>query len=223
MSLNSKEVQILNDAIQNYGFPTVYFDFTKDMKVDTSSMSSVERKINDQLTSDNPQEVIFGLANVLYWGYAQIGYRNIRVKKFLNGTSTDHAIAFQNLLSTGSLPTLRQIRDLRMPEFSGISFISKILAFLDPVNCCVLDQQLARLANGDGQGALNKLTRGQQITVTVNNELAYKGWRNECQAISKKYFKGEYRAIDIERGFFQLVQSNQLPLAQAIYTKVVSC
>ena len=104
-----------------------------------------------------------------------------------------------------------------MPQFSGISFISKILAFLDLVNYCVLDQQLARIANRGGARALNQLAQGQQLRVTANNQAAYDAWRNECAAISNAYFQGAYRVIDIERGFFHLVQTGQLQLAQAIY------
>lgn len=126
-------------------------------------------------------------------------------------------LEFQGVIAQGAILKLRQVRDIHMPQFSGISFISKILAFLDPVNYCVLDQQLARLAGGHGNKALNHLTQGQQIRVTANNQVVYDGWRQECAAISKKYFSGVYRAIDVERGFFHLVQTNQLHLAQVIY------
>ena len=105
-----------------------------------------------------------------------------------------------------------------MPEYSGISFVSKILAFLDPQNYCVLDQQLARLANMPGAKALGHLVRGSQIRITKKNQSVYDLWRQECQEISNKYFRGKFRVVDIERGFFSMVQNEKLSLAQKIYS-----
>lgn len=218
MPLSNAQVNNLNAAITGYGFPAVYFDFALSAPVVAANMAAVETHIHNQLTSANLQSVLHGLANVIYWGYAQIGYRNFRVNSFLASVNSAHALAFQNLLAGGVVPTLLQIKGIHMPKFSGISFISKILAFLDPVNYCVLDQQLARIANGGVERALNQLVQGQQLRVTANNQAAYDAWRNECASISNAYFHGAYRAIDIERGFFHLVQTNQLQLAQTIYT-----
>lgn len=217
MPLTNQQVAILQGAIAGYRFPAVYFNFAVNAPVAAANMSAVEAHIHGQLTSANPQSVLHGLANVIYWGYAQIGYRDVRVNNFLAGANNAHAASFQNLTAGGVVPTLRQIKNIHMPQFSGISFISKILAFLDPINYCVLDQQLARLANGHGVRALNQLTQGQQIRVSANNQVAYDLWRQECAAISTAYFGGAYRAIDVERGFFHLVQTGQLHLAQQIY------
>lgn len=215
--LNNAQVASLNAAIIGYGFPTAYFDFSRNTQIAAANMAAVETHINGQLVSASDQDVRHGLANVIYWGYAQIGYRDVRVNNFLANVTSAHVAAFQNLVLSGAVPAMLQIKAIGMPQFSGVSFISKILAFLDPAHYCVLDQQLARISNGHGARALNNLTQGQQIRVTTNNQAAYDGWRNECQAISNAYFNGAYRAIDIERGFFHLVQTGQLQLAQTIY------
>ena len=217
MPLTHQQIASLQAAITGYGFPAVYFNFSVNAPVTAANMAAVEAHIHGQLTSANPQRVLHGLANVLYWGYAQIGYRDVRVKKFLAGANGTHAASFINLTAGGVVPNLRQVKDIHMPQFSGISFISKILAFLDPINYCVLDQQLARISTGNGNRALNQLKQGQQIRVSANNQVAYDLWRKECAAISTTYFGGAYRAIDVERGFFHLVQTSQLPLAQTIY------
>jgi hypothetical protein len=215
--LSNAQVSNLNAAITGYAFPAVYFDFARNTPVAAANMAAVEAHIHNQLTSPNQQSVLHGLANVLYWGYAQIGYRNVRVHNFLAGANAAHASAFGRLRNGGAVPTLHQLKGIRIPQFSGISFISKILAFLDPINYCVLDQQLARIANGNGGKALNQLVQGPQLRVTANNQRAYDAWRKECATISSVYFRGVYRVIDIERGFFHLVQTGQLQLAQKIY------
>ena len=98
-----------------------------------------------------------------------------------------------------------------------MSFISKILMFLDPAEYCVLDRQLAKLGAVPGERALHGLLFGTQIPVTAHNEAVYDAWRADCRRISTQYFGGGYRVVDVERGFFQLVQSARLVLAQRIY------
>lgn len=207
----------LGAAVEKYSFPAVYFDFVANAEVRGPDMGAVEAAIHAMLVSSIPEDVRHGLANVIYWGYAQIPYRPVRVRRFLERVALNHLTQFQALVAAHGVPGLAQIRAVRIPEYSGISFISKILAFLNPAQYCVLDQQLAKLAKGPGAGALHGLSLGTQIQVTVNNEAVYHAWRAECRRISKQYFEGRHRVVDVERGFFQLVQTNQVPLAQQIY------
>lgn len=220
MTLNKHQVELLEIAIKTYGFPNVYYDFKNNQKINANNMTDVETEIKSMLTSSVVEETKYGLANVLFWGYAQIGYRDKRVARFINGVTKDQITGFQKMLLNKNIPTLNQIKNLKMPEYSGISFISKILTFLDPVNYCVLDKQLAKLADGTGDCALYNLRYGTQIMVTDHNQKIYDAWRTECRVISKDYFNGKYRVVDVERGFFQLIQSDKLDLASQIYASV---
>jgi hypothetical protein len=194
----------------------VYFDFAANIQVETPDIRVVEAAIRGMLVSQVAERVQDGLANVIYWGYAQIAYRDVRVARFRRGVTLNHLSQFQALVAAG-VPSLSQIKALKIPEYSGISFISKVLTFLDPARYCVLDQQLARLGTGPGRSALHGLSRGTRIEVTANNERVYDAWRAECLRISAQYFGGTHRVVDVERGFFQLVQTKQLQLAQQIY------
>jgi len=180
-------------------------------------MRAVESAIRDMLVSTATDCVRDGLANVIYWGYAQIGYRGVRVRRFRDRVSEAQLDKFRALIEAEDAADLANIAAIGLPEFSGISFISKVLAFLDPVRYCVLDKQLLKLAAVPGDRALHRLSTGTQIPVTPGNEKAYDAWRTECADISKRYFGGKYRAVDVERGFFQLAQDGQLAAAQRLY------
>ena len=180
-------------------------------------MTGVETHIRGLLTSSNMQDVKHGLANVIYWGNANAGYQMHRVMAFSNLITPLQLQQFRVQVSGGTLPTLKDLSKLKMPQFSGISFISKIIAFLDPKNYCVLDLLLSRLSITIHGKALHSLKTTTQIGVTKNNSLAYYSWCQECIAISNRYYGGSYRAVDIERGFFNLIQSGNLLLAQQIY------
>jgi hypothetical protein len=156
----------------------------------------------------------------LYWGYAQVGFRENRVKDFVNNVSNSQLTEFQALLVNGWTPKMTEIKAIRMPQYSGMSFISKVLMFLDPVAYCVLDRQIAKLRTSNSPKALNSLTFGQKetlIRISYQNENVYDRWRAECLAVSRTYFGNQYRVVDIERGFFNLVQQGYLLSAQTIY------
>jgi hypothetical protein len=128
--------------------------------------------------------------------------------------------AFQTLTTTNKIPSMKAIKDIGLPQYSGMSFITKILMFLKPNDYCVLDQQIAKLRNPESHKVLNDLVLGKkdtQIRITKHNEAVYDCWRHECLEISLKYFTGAYRVVDIERGFFNLIQQNHLLDARVIY------
>ncbi|WP_286787679.1 MULTISPECIES: hypothetical protein [unclassified Pseudomonas] len=218
MPLTPVQVNDLSAAIGAYAFPSTYYDFVAGSPVHAANMAAVEAAIQTMLLSENPTIAKQGLANVLYWGYAQIGFGSTRVNRFLNNVTLAQIAQYQALVAAHGLPSLRQLKAVGMPEYSGISFLSKVLMFLDPTNYCVLDLQLAGMRNALGARSLHGLVvHGTTIGATHHNQSIYDAWRAECAAISNVYFGGVYRTVDVERGFFQLVQAGNLPAAQAIY------
>ena len=216
--LTPQQINILQTAINGYNFPVVYFDFASNTEIDAKKMCVLEGVISKMLRSPQQQQVKHGLANIIYWGNAQAGYRDYRFKQFLNNVTVYQLQKFQGMVVNGQTPTLRQIKNIGMPQYSGISFISKIVTFLDPAKYCVLDFRIAELRNHSGTKAINNLKINKtQITVTANNCKQYDQWCNECQMISNKYYSGQYRAVDIERGFFHLICNRRLRDAQLIY------
>ncbi|MGD0828371.1 MAG: hypothetical protein ABSA09_09860 [Desulfobaccales bacterium] len=111
------------------------------------------------------------------------------------------------------------IKNLNLSQFSGMSFISKILMFLNPQNYCVLDKKISKLRTPECTKALSHLAFGPKetrIRISQNNENVYNAWREECRAISAQYYNNTYRVADVERGFFTLIQGNLLR-AREIY------
>lgn len=217
MPLSANQIHALDAAIAAYAFPLVYFDFSTGTALTALSVAVLETEIQRLLISLNPTDVKNGLANVIYWGNANAGYRDHRVDRFRTGVTTAQLTSFQRMVTRGRVPTLGDIRGLRMPGYSGISFISKILMFLDPRHYPVLDLQLASLAIPNGVRAIDRLVVRTQIPISAHNTAAYDAWRMECLYISNTYFGGRYRAVDIERGFFHLAQSGRSRDASDIY------
>lgn len=217
VSLTHQQISDLQESISGYSFPAVYYDFINELEITVNSMGEMEPVIREMLISEEPQIVKHGLANIIYWGNANAGYQMHRTRDFLSGTPIDKIESFQVLVSDNHIPSLTEVKNLKMKQYSGISFISKILAFLDPQNYCVLDLLLSRLQIVQSDKAISSLKLATQISVNRNNCDAYIKWCRECTSISARYFGGRYRAVDVERGFFNFIQTDQLEYAQKIY------
>ena len=221
MPLTGEQIAFFRDAIMGYSFPAVYYDFHENREVQASSMADVEHVISGQLRSVHTEGVKNGLANILYWGFANVGFRDIRVEDLNNNITIGQIRTFQALLANVRTPTMGEIKTIHIPQYSGMSFLSKVLMFLCPTHYCVLDRQIARLRTEDSPKALSQLSFGpreKQIRISSHNEAVYNCWRAECLAVSTAYYEGEYRVVDIERGFFHLIQQGRLLDAQAIYS-----
>lgn len=216
--LTSKQINTLQKSIRGYSFPAIYYDFASDVQRNAGNMRCLETIIHNMLTSRKQQQVKYGLANIIYWGNANAGYKEYRTCQFLNNVTAAQLHKFQIIVANRKMLDLQAIKKIGMPQYSGISFISKILMFLDPEQYCVLDLRIAKLANPSGTKAICNLKNyATQLLVITHNCKIYDQWCNECQKISNQYYSGKYRVVDIERGFFDLIQKKGLSNAQMIY------
>lgn len=215
--LTSKQINTLQQSILGYRFSVDYYDFASNLEKKAGNMRNLEAIIRNMLISKKQQQVKYGLANIIYWGNAKAGYQTNRTFKFYNNVTADQVQKFQNIVVKQKMLSLQAIKDIGMPQYSGISFISKILMFLNPNQYCVLDSRIAGLANQSGTKAIHNLKINMQLPVTNHNCAIYNQWCDECQKISDQYYSGKYRVVDIERGFFDLIRNNGLSNAQMIY------
>ena len=145
--MKKQEIIDFEKSIKSYAFPVIYYDFNAGMRRSLNNMSVLEIIIKDLLLSSCLQQVKYGLANIVYWGNANAGYQMYRTNKFMDNVTNEQIRQFQALVLEGNVPTLQQIKQIKMPQFSGVSFISKIIAFIDPINYGVLDLLIAKLRN----------------------------------------------------------------------------
>ncbi len=219
MALNSTQINQLDFAIQQNLLPAIYFDFVTEKSVHAASMSEVENVIGQQLRSAATQAVKHGLANIIYWGYANTEYRDQWVSHFLQRANDDVLRDFQReLAAQGALLDLIQLKKIRLPLYSGMSSLSKVLTFLNPQDYCVLDAPLAQLKAVPNR-ALHQMTfqTGRQVAVTQHNQTIHNQWRAECAAINQKYFAGKYKTVEIQRGFSYLIDKQPIDLTKKIY------
>ena len=218
MMLTSKQINTFQKSIRGYNFPAIYYNFAFHVAGNAGNMGKLEPIIHNMLISKKQQQVKYGLANIIYWGNANAGYQKNRTYKFLNNVTPAQLRDFQSIVANPKMLSLQAIKKIGMPQYSGISFISKILMFLNPKQYCVLDLLIAKLANHSGTKAINNLKNyPTQLPITNHNCKIYCQWCDECQKISDKYYSGKYRVVDIERGFFNLIQNKKLYDAQMIY------
>ncbi|GAG44048.1 unnamed protein product, partial [marine sediment metagenome] len=163
-----------------------------------------------------------GLSNVLYWGYYRMGIRDCRVNNFRKKATATQLSEAQRLFGRLEGPSVIQIKKLHLPQFSGLTFISKVRMFLDPSNYVTLDLKLMKLREEDQQTIFHDVTlrsNATTIPVTRTKEEFYERWCDLCRRITRENFDGtDVRAVDIERAIFYLVDTNQSELATEILT-----
>lgn len=215
----------LSAAIERYDFPTVTCDFEKREEIRHPDMRSVETWVRRLLLAGNRCDVRDGLSNVLYWGYMNSpGLRDVRVGKFRENVTDDELDGFMRIARRTPAPGLCDIKGLGLPQFSGMSFVTKIMMFLNPDRQPVLDMKLAEaFSQSPDFPPLQALTfrkkadfgkkADTQVRITQRNERVYNEWAAWCTRIAA-WANAEpaspcrgIRAVDVERAVFTLAAS----------------
>ena len=225
---------LLCEAVENYGFPKVTWDFREERETRHESMSSVEECVGELLRSGDPGGIRDGLSNVLYWGHArQPGRRDFKVRDFRNAIpGGDPRLArFAELAESLEEPSppatgrsgLLAVGRLRLRQFGQISFASKVLMFLDPTRFPVLDLRIAGAFANGGFSPLAGLGFGPGgIRITRSNANAYDDWARWCGNVAGLVNeepaspRRDLRAVDVERALFTLVDSGATNKAWAL-------
>lgn len=212
-------LQTLDDAligaIRAYDYPPITYDFSEGRERVFPSMIDLEHFLKDLLLSGDVRLLKDGLSGILFWGYYRVDYRDRRVKTFRDQVCDVHlqnaSEIFPTLEGTGLMPLKR----ISLPQFSKMAFITKLRTFLDPDHYCVLDKKIASLA----PLAIRLKREKTYIPITAHNERAYRWWVDSCLALGSR-LQIKVRPVDVERGFFQLVNDKQVHLAEKLLSSL---
>jgi hypothetical protein len=144
MVISGEQAKFLKQAIEEYDYPKVLFDFQANTEITYPSMRELESEIKSDLMSGSPNRVRDGLSNILYWGHRTSGYYWRRVNNFRTKVTASqlHQAAYELPRLKGA--GLLKLKEIGLPEFTNISFLSKVRMFIDPANWVVLDRNLLR-------------------------------------------------------------------------------
>ena len=221
---------LLCEAISDYDFPAVTYDFTEEKPLHHDNMLAVEQYIGTLLRSKDVSAVKDGLSNVLYWGYAQQpGRGDFKVSDFRKTIPDPEREPkldqFAQLMRSGrsDLFNIKKIKELKLRQFSQISFVSKILMFLDPTRYPVLDLKIAKAFAKSSFLPLQNLTfTTSGIPITKRNAIAYDTWACWCREIATVVNEAPVsrcrgvRAVDVERALFTLADSQAMDRARVL-------
>ena len=217
MPLSQSQKEELHKAIKEFSFPPEDYDFFLGRAECLEDTRAVEVRIKPNLIFGDTEGVKNGFSNVLYWGFARMGFRDKRVKDFRTKVTTAQLKAAISLFRTTISPSLSEIKRIGLPKFRYVSFVSKIRMFLSPENSATLDRQIMKIHVARPDTVLSKVKENRtNIPITADNAEAYELWCRKMREISVRYFAGGFRAADIERGFFHLVQEGKVFLSGEI-------
>lgn len=217
MPLSPDQVKRLSNAVLNYRFPTAHYDFVAKTPMLGLTVPQLEVRVRQQLLGKTTSEVMDGLSNVLYWGYAQMGgLSQVRVDSFRAAVTTPQLQAASRLFNGVPRPGLHEIARLKLPQFSMVSFVSKVRMFLDPVESATLDRQIMQMHQHQS-GTVLAVVREYKTSIPLSraNSKAYEGWCNRLAYIVRTYLPNA-RVVDVERGLFHMIQENNAVEASQI-------
>jgi hypothetical protein len=182
----------------------------------------LERFVRAQLLSAKHVDIKNGLSNVIYWGYATSrGRLKDRVKRFRSEVNDRQIIEFSKSVQSTDI-RFKDIAKCNLPQFSKVSFISKILMFLDPTKNVTLDLQLSKIKAAKTSTSFRNLSIcPTYIPVTRQNETFYSAWCNTCCDVAHEYFASNgIRGVDVERGFFTMIRNGHVETAAIILNRL---
>ena len=183
------------------------------------------------LRSDNDDDVLLGVASVMFWGFARgpggrytTGRALSKAKNVagLGKLKADRAAeiikTIRNVLSLLDIGKRQEaIRDAMTLRFHGLAFASKLLAFSAPETECVYDEVISLRLKASEDPRLKNLyvaTAGQHHL--AEKAAAYEGWAELCAAKATDMNSAGvcwtdwnstnrvWRAVDVERAYFSL-------------------
>lgn len=227
MPLTQNDFATLHTARAGYRYPPEVWSKDAGGVIRLADTAAVETYIGSRLRSGVPAQTREGLASVLAWGFANAGYRVVRVRKFLAEVREDQIAAAGRILRGASAPPasasecVLAITQLHLPQFSQMAFVSKIAMFLDPSRFPVLDSKIAdllvRMPIGHPVAGLTRYPNS--IPVTQHNAAVYDRWARACVQIAQTGNLGSGRAVDAERAFFRLHSALGIGGASAILAR----
>lgn len=205
-------------AINSYAYPSIVYDFESKREITFTGMREVECFIGEQLTSSDPEVVRDGLSNVLFWGYYRSpGRRDDRVKRFRAGVTPRQLRLTVDVFSSLQGCAICDLKRLKLPQFTNLSFLSKLRTFLAPSSYCVIDLKLLTIPTLSQRFKVYRALKPTSIPATHSNEESYFWWVSQCRTAARLVRLSEQvRPVDAERGFFQMVDSGKTDLADAL-------
>jgi hypothetical protein len=132
LSIVIRSMKLLIEAIRDYDYPPVAYDFVRGCQRDFGDMRDLESHLQNLLTARDEQRVKDGLSGVLYWGFYRIGYRDERVRRFRESVSDRQLRQAIEVFAVLEGTELDRLRKLRLPQFGSMAFVTKLRTFLDP-------------------------------------------------------------------------------------------
>jgi hypothetical protein len=212
--------RVLEKASHRFGSLGFTFDFVNNVRVSHKSVREAERTIRDELQSQKTEVVRDGLSNVLYWGHVGNGKKGTRISRFRQKVLPTQLAAASELFRRLEGLGILELKALRLPEFSALSCLSKLRMFLQPRAYVAMDRKLLKLRECSGRTLFHNLKLWgsmEYIPATMHNQTVYQRWCDFCLRKAKRYFRDtDVRAVEVERGILDLVDSNRLDAAAQI-------
>ena len=235
----------LVSARGNYNYPAIGLCATRDLDVMSkwqdyykeyqfTTTLELDNHHRELLLSIHDEKVLLGIYSVMYWGYITSGAKSVTRCDWLsvgNAKNKNHSLSYLGKdYAVNIIRNSKKLLDksdyagallevIKLPHI-GVSFGTKLLAFIDSENVGILDNKISRHLSSDSfrhildekvivhlNKKINSAIKFQSYCESLNaikiqlNNAGY-GW---CDVSGAKMSR--FRAIDVERALFSIAKS----------------
>ncbi len=207
--LSHEERERLESSLRQSIWPRHLCRFADSTLLRATDPEDALGQLGGWLRAKDPDLVLEGLSNVLYWRFQLEGEGQEDVYNFRAAVRRWSLVETLRLVDGLAGPGLVSMANLGLPVFRDLFRLSALRMLLDPLHYTCLRPLHLELRRLPGRTVLHDIRPdGTHWPPSLLNEACYERWNRICRRLGEQ-FEPAWRAADVERALSKMIQDGE--------------
>jgi hypothetical protein len=207
--LNRSDTELLQRALRRVVLPRNLCHFADSSLIRFENHEALEIQLATWLRAKDPEMLLEGLSNVLYWRFQLEGTGQDDIYDFRAAVRRWSLVDVLRLIDWLDGPGLVSLDNLGLPVFRDLFTLSSLRMVLDPKRYTCLRPLHLQIRGPPGHTVLHEFRpEGTHWPVSLLNETCYERWNQLCRLLGAE-LDPVWRAADMERALGQLLEDGE--------------
>jgi len=207
--LTQDERDRLGGALRQSRLPLHVCRFADGSVLRATDPEEVTAQVGEWLRAKDPDLVLEGLSNVLYWRFQLEGQGQEDVYDFRAAVRRWSLVETLRLVDGLQGPGLVSLANLGLPVFRDLFRLSALRMLLEPGGYTCLRPRHLALRSLPGRTVLHDIRPdGPHWPPSLLNEACYERWNRICRRLAAQ-FEPAWRASDVERALSKMIEDGE--------------